>query len=119
MTHLALLAMVLLTSAPTISRLLGAGPVFAAERWVELCTGHGLAKVQLPGQPAPSPAQPADHDCAYCPLLSSLSGPPAPLAPVLLPLAHSDAPPALVSATRAANPIHRGLGSRGPPSTLG
>lgn len=117
-SRLALLALLLLVSVPTASRL-------------EHTAGHGHAAVSAPGHGhhghhgqhaatpradgrAPPRPAPGDADCDYCPLLSSL------LASVALPFSPHIAPRLAAALPWPASPrlpwLHpSGLGSRGPP----
>ena len=70
--YLALAAMLLLSFAPTITRLLAASG--SDSGWVQLCTMSGLRQVWFEGAPLPSPDHQDDGDCAYCPLLGALLG---------------------------------------------
>jgi hypothetical protein len=122
MTRLALVAVLLMAFAPTISRVLAGGATQVLGGWTELCTTQGLKWVDTGAQsdaeksPAPAPT-PMGSDCAYCPLAASLSlvllffflvyppltgGRSAPL--------HRPPPRAIVNL--------RGLGSQGPPVLL-
>jgi hypothetical protein len=71
MARLALAAMLLLCLAPSASRLLAAPAVGAG--WAQLCTMSGLKSVWLDGVPQPAGSQPAGGDCAWCPLLATMS----------------------------------------------
>lgn len=128
-THLALLAAVLLAGMPTLGRLQQAlhatGDAASA---AALCTIRGLEYVQLPdaSETGIGPQGESDHgggdhpghaqdDCAYCPLLSGLLLPPAIASgPPFTPTAsdHAWRP----SATRPLDTSIPGLGSRGPPT---
>ena len=121
MRALALVAVLLLALMPSASRLLASRAVADGHGsgWAELCTVAGLKLVKLAPATPQAPGDPAqghghDGDCAYCPLLASLSTPTA--GPVLLLAA---LPPSTVPALRisqfAAAPRIGGLGSRGPP----
>lgn len=120
MTRLALVAVLLLAFAPSVSRVLAGGATQILAGWTELCTTQGLKWVDTGAQsmaeksPVPSP-MPMGSDCAYCPLAASL--------PLLL-LFFVLLFPRLADGSIA--PIHRpppprviinlrGLGSRGPP----
>lgn len=90
-----ILAVVLASLAPTLSRALGSAADVA---WGPVCSADGarwLPNPADPGEPAPAPANLFEH-CPYCTLhLSALGLPPA--APDLRPLdrvARADAPPA-------------------------
>ncbi|KAF1687233.1 hypothetical protein B1992_04415 [Pseudoxanthomonas broegbernensis] len=121
MTRLALLAVLLLALAPSVSRALSAGSTQVLAGWSELCTTMGLQLLPSParslsGEPAPAPVN-GDY-CDYCPLAASL--PLVLLALALLLLAWPQGgrlslPPA-PRLRMAAN--LRGLGSRGPPILL-
>ena len=81
MARLALVAILLLATLPTLGRLAPHGTRAAQDGWAALCTATGLKYVELPGldangdQDTGAPAHPDGHgepDCAYCPLLASL-----------------------------------------------
>lgn len=124
LARLALVAVLLLALAPSLSRVLAAGnsPVLAGGS--ELCTATGLKwlaiAAQSPAAPlgAPVPAMPGgDAHCDYCPLAASM-----PLLALfvafLLPLPPRGPAPAWI-APRLRRPANlRGLGSRGPPLPL-
>ena len=123
MTRLALLAVLLLALAPSVSRALSAGSTQVLAGWSELCTTMGLQLLPsenrtLSGTPAPAPTPGNGDYCDYCPLAASL--PLLLLAlGLLLPSRREDARLLLPAAPRlrlAAN--LRGLGSRGPPLPL-
>lgn len=119
MTRLALLAVLLLALAPSVSRALSAGSTQVLAGWSELCTTMGLQLAPAParalaGDPLPAPG--VGDLCDYCPLVASLAMPLPP--PAMLSAAwsrhrHLALPPA-PRLRVLANP--RGLGSRGPPS---
>ena len=123
MTRLALLAVLLLALAPSVSRVLSAGSTQVLAGWSQLCTTTGLQLLpsdgrSLSGKPAPAPVPGSDGYCDYCPLAASL--------PLLL-LALALLLPSLPRATCVRLPAPtrlrpaarlRGLGSRGPPLPL-
>lgn len=122
MNLLALAAMLLLALLPTFGRLLQAGQGIAGDAWTQMCTAAGMKLVKSPfaiGQPdAPSPIPDGSGmgaDCAYCPLLGTLTA--AVVALVLAVLAFA---PVALPSRRGDSPRTRfypaGLGSRGPPS---
>ena len=123
MTRLALLAVLLLALAPSVSRALSAGSTQVLAGWSELCTTMGLQLLPsesrtLSGKPAPAPMPGNGEYCDYCPLAASL---PLLLLALALFLPHwrRDLRPCLPAPPRlrlAAN--LRGLGSRGPPLPL-
>lgn len=111
--QLALLAMLLLSFAPSVNRLLAA----PGAGWVQLCTVSGLKQVWQQGTPLPSPHRQDDGDCAYCPLLGAMLG-----TSVLL-LTVGAERRALARSQPALCPLvvagHRGsLGARGPPAPV-
>jgi hypothetical protein len=111
--HLALLAMLLLSLAPSVNRLLAA----PGAGWVQLCTMTGLRQVWQEGTPLPSPHRQDEGDCAYCPLLGALLG-----AAVVL-LTFGAERRTLVRPQPGPRPLlvagHRGsLGARGPPARV-
>lgn len=126
MARLALVAMLLLATLPSIGRIVqsqradGIGPY-----WAAICTMAGLQQadplrqgaIGTPATPQPADPHGAAPDCAYCPLLVAVV-----VAILWLALAWRSparlAPPALpdVARRKAAHPC--GLGSRGPPLVL-
>lgn len=122
MARLAMLAVLLMALAPSVSRVFAAGTTQVLEGWTELCTTAGLAWVdtaaQSPVKKSPQPAgMPADADCAYCPLASSL---PLVLLVVCLLFPRVAAGKATTFDTgwRRVETNRRGLGSQGPPIRL-
>lgn len=124
MTLLALAAMLLLLSLPTVGRVLSASSSDSQGAWAQMCTMAGLKLVKLaPGGeanpldgPTPKHDMPGE-DCAYCPVLASLA--------MLLAWTHFaplHRPQHAVSRTRKAPLLDfqhpAGLGSRGPPIAL-
>ena len=123
LSRLALLAVLLLVFAPSISRVLASGTPQVLAGWSELCTTMGLKTLpsearSSAGAPAPSPGMPAGAEyCDYCPLAASL--PLLLLALVLLPPVLRRQGPFLPVASRLRTLDHlRGLGCRGPPVLL-
>ena len=123
LARLALVAVLLLALAPSLSRVLAGGHSPVLVGGSELCTATGLKWLAI-GTPAsdpsgsPMPAMPGDDDhCDYCPLAASM-----PLLGLLLALRlpilpHAPAPAWI--APRLRRPANlRGLGSRGPPLPL-
>ena len=109
MRALALVAVLLMASMPSVARWLSPG-----QGWVELCTMTGLKLVKL------DPGAAQEHgggDCAYCPLLAATVTPG--VAPLFAPTAplHDLAPSPRAPLARLAAPHPCGLGSRGPPLT--
>ena len=122
MGRLALIAMLLVAFAPSISRLLASGTTEVLDGWSQLCTSMGLKTLPSgDGGPAGAPMSKmpggAGDDCAYCPLAASL--PMLLLALVfVLPVLGRDVPlPHLAPRLRVVHNL-RGLGSRGPPILL-
>lgn len=124
MTLLALAAMLLLLSLPTVGRVLSASSADSQGAWAQMCTMAGLKLVKiapagdvgLPDTPAPKHALPGE-DCAYCPVLAGLA--------MLLvwtlfaaPLASRRALPPWRQVPPRAFTHPSGLGSRGPPIAL-
>ncbi|QIL20741.1 DUF2946 family protein [Thermomonas sp. HDW16] len=120
MNLLALAAILLLALLPTFGRLAQAGQGDADGAWTQMCTMAGLKVVKLPFAPTQPDAPVPDDgkmgaDCAYCPLLGTLTAAIVALvlgllafAPVALPLQHGAPVRAWLHPS--------GLGSRGPPS---
>lgn len=121
MTRLALLAVLLLALAPSVSRVLASGSTQLLAGWSELCTTMGLQTLpsearSLDGSPA-SVLPPGGELCDYCPLAAALS---------LLVLFVALVLPVLngsrgfdLGITRARSFANfRGLGSQGPPILL-
>ncbi|MFT3807673.1 DUF2946 family protein [Arenimonas sp.] len=118
LTHLALLAMLLLAFVPTASRLLASAGLATGGSWVELCTVTGLKWVQLPeGDAAPSHSAQMGEDCAYCPLLNAVAVF-ALLLALLLPAAPRELLERFARLQRTVSRHPCGLGSRGPPLAL-
>jgi len=124
MTLLALAAVLLLLSLPTVGRVLSASSSDSQGTWAQMCTMAGLKLVKLaPGGeanpldgPAPKHAVPGE-DCAYCPVLAGLA-----MLLVWTLLAPLHSPQRAVRPTKKA-PLREflhpaGLGSRGPPIAL-
>ena len=121
-TRLALLAVLLLALAPSVSRVLASATPQVLAGWSELCTTMGLktlpSEARSFGDASPAaPKMPGAEACDSCPLAASLS---------LLLLVIALLPPVL---RRHASFFHiaprlrivdnlRGLGSRGPPILL-
>jgi hypothetical protein len=125
LTHLSLLAILLLAIVPTAGRMAGgshamhAASVMAdppASHGAHHAMGHhGAGHHAPPAPPAQAPSAPPDGDCEYCPLLAGL------VAFALPPLALDaiDAP-TRVPPVRAFAPrtlLVPGLGARGPPTS--
>ncbi len=124
---LALAAILLLALLPTFGRLAQAGHGIAGDAWTQMCTVAGMKLVKLPlaadtpnaaDAPAPLPAAgDMGADCAYCPLLGTLTA--AVVALVLALLAFAPvALPVRRGAPARARQHPSGLGSRGPPSNF-
>ncbi len=117
--RMALLAMLLLVFAPSISRSIASNNADSGSGWVEMCTATGLKMVSLAdfgkGE-LPKPTQ-MGQDCAYCPLAASI-------APLLLLIALVFPLIADHVVSLARQTVLRvflypsGLGSRGPPVLL-
>jgi len=124
MTLLALAAMLLLLSLPTVGRVMASASTDAQDAWAQMCTMAGLKLVKLvPGNdaspidpPAPKPIVPGE-DCAYCPVLAGLAMLLVwtLLAPLQVP---RRAMPRRVDTALRAFVHPSGLGSRGPPIAL-
>ncbi|MEL1264853.1 DUF2946 family protein [Pseudoxanthomonas putridarboris] len=122
MSRLALVAVLSMAFAPSISRVLASGTTQVLAGWNELCTTAGLAWVdtgaQSPAKKLPVPdGMPAGDDCAYCPLAASL-----PLVLlvfcILFPrMGTGDVARIATPRLRAAANL-RGLGGQGPPILL-
>jgi len=129
MTLLALAAMLLLLSLPTVGRVMAAASPDSQGAWAQMCTMAGLKLVKIapggvstslaPGSldaPAPKHVVPGE-DCAYCPVLASLA-----MLLVWTLLAPLHSPQRALPASRR-TPLRdflhpSGLGSRGPPIAL-
>jgi len=124
MTLLALAAMLLLLSLPTVGRALSGASADSQGAWAQICTMAGLKLVKLApggdtnplGPPAPKPMMPGE-ECAYCPVLAGLA-----MLLVWTLLAPLQSPRHQAPPTRKAplrDFLHpSGLGSRGPPIAL-
>jgi hypothetical protein len=117
--RMALLAMLLLVFAPSVSRWIASNNADSGSNWVEMCTATGLKIVNLADfgkSELPKPTQ-MGQDCAYCPLAASV-------APLLLLIALIFPLIAENAITIARQTVLRvflypsGLGSRGPPVLL-
>lgn len=121
MTRLALLAVLLMALAPTVSRLLANDR--GTDGWAALCTTMGLtwaraADASIAGKPSPTGSDRAmGGDCGYCQLLHSL-----PLVLLFLGLLVPRLAAGRVAFHEApslrARPNRRGLGGQGPPIFL-
>jgi hypothetical protein len=113
----ALAAMLLLSFAPSVSRLLaapGAAPG-AGPGWVQLCTMTGLKQVWFDGASLPSKDDHGGDDCGYCPLLGAMAA--AVVVFWLFPADRRDTSPRRPLVARwIPGPILGGLGARGPPA---
>jgi len=128
MTLLALAAMLLLLSLPTVGRVLSGSSAESNGVWAQMCTMAGLKLVKIaPAGEAnpldstgldPAPKHPmSGEDCAYCPVLAGLA---LLLAWVLFAPTRDDrrAPPPWRRTPSRAFLHPTGLGSRGPPIAL-
>lgn len=124
MSRLALLAVLLLALAPSVSRVLASATPQVLAGWSELCTSMGLktlpseARSLLDIDSPAAPAMPASGMyCDYCPLAASLS-----LLVLFLTILLPAPPRATGSAwtwPRTRSSVNfRGLGSQGPPVLL-
>lgn len=117
--RMALLAMLLLVFAPSVSRWVAGNNAASGSSWVEMCTATGLKMVNLAdfvkGE-LPKP-MPMGQDCDYCPLAASI----APLL-LLIALVFPLIADHVVSLARQIVlrifSYPSGLGSRGPPILL-
>jgi hypothetical protein len=117
LAYIALVAILLMAFAPSISRWLISDNVNAA--WTEICTVSGMKLVQVSdfNQVASPEPMPMGQDCAYCPLATSIAS-------FLLFIAIIFPRISERYTSRAQRAIHRvflypsGLGSRGPPIIL-
>jgi len=129
MTLLALAAMLLLLSLPTLGRVMAASSPDSQGTWAQMCTMAGLKLVKIapggewgspasspPDAPAPKHVVPGE-DCAYCPVLAGLA---MLLVWALLAPPHSPQRALhLLRRTALREFLHpSGLGSRGPPIAL-
>lgn len=122
MTRLALVAVLLMALAPSVSKVLASGTTQVLAGWAQLCTMQGLKWVDTaarsPAEKPPFPAgTPMGDNCAYCLLAASL-----PLVLlflfVLFPrLTAGNAIPIGPPRRRTATNL-RGLGGQGPPVLL-
>jgi hypothetical protein len=122
MGRLALIAMLLVAFAPSISRILASGTTEVLDGWSQLCTSMGLKTLPSDdGGPAGAPVSKLPGgtgvDCAYCPLAASLPMLLLALVFVLPVLARHVPLPHLAPRLRVVHNL-RGLGSRGPPILL-
>lgn len=121
MLSLALVAALLMTFSPSVTRWVASAGSQVLAGWSELCTTDGIkwvdTRAESPLENARPAGMPMDADCAYCVLAAAL-----PLLllciALLFPrlsgniLAHVAAPP------RRQRPRLRGLGGQGPPVLL-
>lgn len=123
MARLALLAVLLLAFAPSVSRVLASVSTPSLGGWMEMCTTAGLKWVDTSEQslvkksPLPDGGMPIGADCAYCLLAASL--------PIILLFLNLVFPRlragkiALPYAPRRRMVVNRrGLGGQGPPILL-
>lgn len=111
----ALAAMLLLSFAPSVSRLLAAPG--SSSGWAQLCTMSGLKQVWLDAATLPSSDPHDDGDCGYCPLLGAMLG----AALVLLLVAAERRMPSAMAvcvSPAIADRIRGSLGARGPPALV-
>jgi hypothetical protein len=130
MSHLALVAVLLLLAVPTVGRVLSGSGAASEGIWTQMCTMAGLKLVKIiPGDLAPIGSQSTPDlgsggdgsmpgsDCAYCPLLGAMVALALWIVFGLPAGARQDGVP------RADSPLTAfrhpsGLGSRGPPIEL-
>lgn len=122
MSRLALLAVLLVALAPSISRVLATGSTHVLAGWSELCTTAGQQWVDnstssssLKQSPQPDGNLPMGADCDYCPLATALT---LALLFIAMALPHARlhvATPSTSLPQRAGVNL-RGLGSQGPPA---
>ena len=122
MGRLALIAMLLVAFAPSISRVLANGSTGVLAGWSQLCTSMGLKTLPSgdSGSLASAPLSPmpggGDY-CDYCPLAASLPMMLLALAFLLPVLLRHGQLPHVAPRLRSVQNL-RGLGSRGPPILL-
>ena len=121
--RLALVAVLLMACAPTMSRWLESGTPRLPDAIAAMCTSSGLSWLKpqdllQSGQQSPAPAGPMqDEYCGYCPLLASVV--PLVLAVILLlPMLPSVRLRAWHAPQQRGVTLLRGLGARGPPILL-
>jgi Protein of unknown function (DUF2946) len=117
LANVALVAMLLLAFAPSLSRWLVSNNADAA--WTEICTISGMKLVQISdfNQAALPEPMPMGQDCAYCPLATTIAA-------LLIAIAIIFPRISERFISHSQHIIHRtflypsGLGSRGPPIIL-
>jgi hypothetical protein len=117
LANVALVAMLLLAFAPSVSRWLVSNNTNSA--WTEICTVSGMKLVQISdfNQAALPEPMPMGQDCAYCPLATSIAA-----MFILIAIIFPRISERFISHSQHA--IDRvflypsGLGSRGPPINL-
>jgi len=117
LSWLALVAMLALALAPTLSHALALARGGSA--WAEVCTPQGARLVALgdvASEPAPGQAVSHLENCPFCALSSAgLAPPPAAPARLALPLAGNEAPPLFLHGPRTLH-AWRSAQPRAPPS---
>jgi Protein of unknown function (DUF2946) len=117
--YMALLAMLLLSFAPSVSRYIASVRADSNSTWAEMCTMTGLKLVKVSDFASPQTPKPKSmgDDCVYCPLAASI-------APLLLLIVVMFPRIASALAGVIRQTVHHrflypiGLGSRGPPFVL-
>lgn len=123
MTRLALIAVLLMVFAPTLSRWMKSDRLEFLPGVTEICTTFGLKSVDVASWGKDSPQTPApdhaamDADCAYCPLLAGTVLLLLALT-LLLPQRQAGGISLALAAVFRASSTFPGLGSRGPPLFL-
>jgi hypothetical protein len=117
LAHIALVAILLMAFAPSISRWLISDNVNAA--WTEICTVSGMKLVQVSdfNQAASPEPVPMGQDCAYCLLATSITAFLLFIA-IILPRVSERFASHLQHAIHHVFLYPSGLGSRGPPIIL-
>lgn len=116
---MALLAMLLMVAAPSISRSIASNNADSGSGWVEMCTMTGLKLVSLAdfGKSEVPKPMPMGQDCAYCPLSASIA-PLLLLVALIFTLVTQSTVAAVTQTILRGYFYPSGLGSRGPPILL-